>query len=233
MSGVSAHPSPTALAGPSSEFGRGGAEPYDLSLRAGGGVLTLHSDDRGAGSSATLDVGSYLGPATESERRVLDQTDGPLLDVGCGPARIVRAAIEAGRLALGVDISRAAVEHARSRGLPVLRRSVFDQLPAEGTWGAVALFDGNIGIGGDPRSLLARCSSVLRSGGTMIVETHTDATRESRFSAQLVHSTGARSDWFPWAEAGERAVTSIVVDLGMNATSLTVGGRAFVLASRR
>jgi SAM-dependent methyltransferase len=214
------------------EFGRGGAEPYDLALRGGGGVLALVAGDDGGGAGVPVDVSAYLAPAGDDERAVLARTAGPVLDVGCGPARMVRAAIEAGRLALGIDISPAAIGLARALGLPVLHRSVFDPLPAEGTWGTVALFDGNVGIGGDPVALLARCAELLSPDGRMVVETHTDAGRDARFAAQLVHPAGARSAWFPWAEAGERAVTRIARDLGMDASTLRVGGRTFVLATR-
>lgn len=211
------------------EFGRGGAEPYDLAIRAGGGRLEVVVD----GSAATpLDVSVYLGQATDDERRVLGLTAGPVLDVGCGPGRMVHAAIEAGRLSLGIDISPAAVSHARSIGLPVLRRSVFDPLPAEGTWGAVVLLDGNIGIGGDPLALLARGSALLGTGGRMLVETHADRSRFARFDAQLVHPSGGRSSWFPWAEAGADAVAELAAGLGMRVRTVETGGRTFVLATR-
>jgi SAM-dependent methyltransferase len=217
---------------PVAEFGRGGAEPYDLALRAGGGRLVVADSEGCADGASSLDVSAYLGPATGTERRVLGLTTGPVLDVGCGPARIVRAAIEAGRLALGIDISPAAVHHGRSLGLPVLHRSVFDALPGVGTWGAVALFDGNIGIGGDPIALLSRGAALLRSGGRIIVETHPDPGRDASFAAQLVHPAGARSAWFPWAEVGERAATAMVAELGMVAATVRAGGRTFVLATR-
>ena len=188
--------------------------------------------DGGDEDASHLDVSAYLASATDGEREVLALTDGPLLDIGCGPARLVRAAIEAGRLALGIDISSAAIGHARSAGLPVLHRSVFDPLPAEGTWGAVALFDGNVGIGGDPVALLSRAAELLRPGGRMIVEAHADPEQDASFLAQLVHPAGARSAWFPWAEVGARVATGIAGDLGMDATTVTIAGRAFVLATR-
>ena len=50
-------------------------------------------------------------------------------------------------------------------GGPALRRSVFDPLPGEGRWGTALLLDGNIGIGGDPRALLAPDWRELRRPG--------------------------------------------------------------------
>ncbi|MGJ4845417.1 class I SAM-dependent methyltransferase [Leifsonia sp. Le1] len=210
-------------------FGRGGAEPYDLALRGGGGRLDVVVDGRAA---TPLDVSLFLSDATEHERQLLGLTSGPVLDIGCGPGRIVRAAIEAGRLALGIDISSAAVSHARALGLPVLRRSVFDRLPAEGAWGAAVLLDGNIGIGGDPRLLLARASAMLGPGGRMLVETHAEPSRFASFDAQLVHPSGGRSAWFPWAEVGADAAGAFATELGMNVRTVETGGRTFVLASR-
>ncbi|WP_431218911.1 class I SAM-dependent methyltransferase [Leifsonia xyli] len=195
-------------------------------------MLTVVARDGGDEDASPLDVSTYLASATDGERDVLALTDGPVLDIGCGPARLVRAAIEAGRLALGIDVSPAAVGHARSAGLPVLHRSVFDPLPAEGTWGAVVLLDGNVGIGGDPVALLSRGLELLRPGGQMVVEAHADQERDASFLAQLVHPAGARSAWFPWAEVGARVVTGIVRELGMDATTVTTAGRAFVLATR-
>ncbi len=111
-------------------------------------------------------------------------------------------------------------------------RSVFESLPAEGGWGGVCLFDGNIGIDGDPESLIERCCRLLRQGGRMLVETHPENTRDARFEAQLVHPSGVRSEWFPWAETGSGAVTRIATSLGMTATSMTLSGRTFVVATR-
>ena len=93
--------------------------------------------------------------------RLADATDdaairtaqGPVLDVGCGPGRMLRAAALQGHLVLGIDVAPAAVRLARGQGLPVLLRSVFDRLPGMGRWGTALLMDGNIGIGGDPSAL--------------------------------------------------------------------------------
>lgn len=224
----------TALVDRSGEhagFGHGGGEPFDRAIRSGGGPLALVPRRRGS-ARIVLDVSTYLAPATDEERRALSATEGPLLDVGCGPGRIVRAAIDAGRLALGIDISRAAVSHATADGLPVLRRSVFDPLPAEGSWGAVTLFDGNIGIDGNPVALLTRCAELLGKGGRLLVETHPEHERDHRFEAKLEHPTGGASGWFPWAEAGSATVLATATALGMTAMTATYGERTFVVATR-
>lgn len=50
------------------------------------------------------------------------------------------------RAAVGLDVTPGMVRLARTRGAPVLRGSVFEDLT--GGWGTVLLLDGNIGIGG-------------------------------------------------------------------------------------
>ena len=58
----------------------------------------------------------------------------------------------------------------RERGVPALRRDVFDRVPGEGRWHTVLLADGNIGIGGDPVRLLQRVRTLLATGGRVVVE---------------------------------------------------------------
>ncbi|HEY5170556.1 MAG TPA: class I SAM-dependent methyltransferase, partial [Acidimicrobiia bacterium] len=38
-----------------------------------------------------LDLGRWGGPATDSECAILGEVEGPVLDVGCGPGRLVEA----------------------------------------------------------------------------------------------------------------------------------------------
>lgn len=148
----------------------------------GSGVVTLR--DR-HGRTVPLPVDRWFGAIEAVDERVLDtMAHGPVLDVGCGPGRHVVALAARGIPALGIDITAGALDVARGRGACVLRRSVFDRVPAAGRWAGVLLLDGNVGIGGAPRALLRRVRDLLRPGGTAIVEL--DALSQRR-TPRVVH----------------------------------------------
>jgi hypothetical protein len=63
------------------------------------------------------------------------------------------------------------VRQARRRGATAIHGDVFQPLPGEGLWRHILLADGNIGIGGDPDTLLARTRQLLAPGGTALIET--------------------------------------------------------------
>ena len=67
----------------------------------------------------------WLEPLTVEDDSVLSRAVGPVLDVGCGPGRHVLALAERGVVALGIDITPAALDlarRARDDGLYGLRR---------------------------------------------------------------------------------------------------------------
>ena len=70
-----------------------------------------------------LDVTRWSAPADEVDQLVVSRCHGPVLDLGCGPGRMVQALNEAGVPALGVDMSAMAVQEARSRGALAARAS--------------------------------------------------------------------------------------------------------------
>lgn len=187
-------------------FGAGGEEPYAVLLAdTRSSVLALHRADD-PHSVVEMDVAGWMAPATDIDIAVLVGLGGPLLDVGCGPGRMVRAAEERGVPALGIDVSAEAAALAAAGGTPVLRRSVFDHLPLEGAWGAVLLLDGNIGIGGDPDALLARCGELVSPTGCIVVEVDSDPDLFERADYRVVAPDGRRSATFPWARVGAAAL---------------------------
>ena len=74
-------------------------------------------------------VHEWLRPASHADRLLLGHCRGATLDIGCGPGRMGAHLNQRGHSVLGVDIVREAVEQARRRGVPALRRSVFDPMP--------------------------------------------------------------------------------------------------------
>jgi SAM-dependent methyltransferase len=157
-------------------------------------TVVLHDDD----GQPVVDGRLWARAATDVDVRVLEHAGAPVLDIGCGPARHALALAEQGRVALGIDITDAAVSHARARRVPVLRRGVFDPVPAAGRWGSALLLDGNVGIGGDPVALLRRARELVRAGGTVLVETAPPRTYRPTVTAHLVID-GRRGPRFRWA----------------------------------
>ncbi|MEJ3651457.1 class I SAM-dependent methyltransferase [Actinomycetes bacterium KLBMP 9759] len=133
---------------------------FDAAL-AGTGTQLRRSD----GTATTLAVHRWSSDAGGEDRWLLDRCAGSVIDLGCGPGRLVEALLARGLPAMGVDVSVVAQQACRRRGVPMLRRDLFAPLPGEGRWRHVLLADGNIGIGGDPRRLLRRVAGLLRAGG--------------------------------------------------------------------
>jgi SAM-dependent methyltransferase len=233
VSALEAGPRSADPAAVRSTFGAGHHEPYDNALRTRSGTLHLHEISAGAAQSlhkpAYIDLSRFLEPADADDREVIRGIRGPVLDIGCGPGRMVKAAILAGHLALGIDVSEAAVSIAREHGLPALCRSVFQPLPAEGTWGTAMLIDGNIGIGGDPQLLLVRCAELVPGDGygRIVVETHANDERNRIFDAVVEDDRGGRSLPFPWAEVGRMPLRSYAASAGLQLV------REWSYASRR
>lgn len=136
-------------------------DPYARALSRGRGPLFLRRKD---GWLLPLDVERWCAEADAADLSALRRSEGPVIDIGCGPGRLVAALAARGHRALGIDVSEAAIGRTQRIGGPALRRSVFEPLPGEGRWGTALLIDGNIGIGGDPQALLRRVGAVLAPG---------------------------------------------------------------------
>jgi len=210
-------------------FGSGGAEPYAEALRQNDSVTLQLSENRlGESSNLVMDVARWNADADDADLTLLRSVTGPVLDIGCGPGRMVRAAMDLGLVVLGVDVSATAIQIATEAGLTVLERSVFDALPAEGQWQTALLVDGNIGIGGDVRAMLQRCRELLSPTGEIVVEVHDDPDLDNTYVGQLVDARGGESAFFPWAEIGLNPLTRIADELGLALVqSWTIDGRTF------
>jgi SAM-dependent methyltransferase len=175
------------------------------------------------GAVIPLTVAKWHAEVDATERALLQRVADPVLDVGCGPGRVVAALAGEGRLALGVDTSRAAVATARQRGAAVLQRSVFDPLPGERRWATALLLDGNIGIGGDPAQLLSRCAQLLRPGGTVVAEIDPPGVPTRPLTVRLESPYGT-SAWFPWAQVGADAFPALATASGLHPQPHHVAG---------
>lgn len=182
---------------------------------------------RGDGAAHPLAVEQWAAPATPGETRLLKGLEGPVLDLGCGPGRLVVALGEAGVPALGVDASPHAAAWARLRGATVLLRSVFDRLPGEGRWKSVLLFDGNIGIGGEPGVLLDRIAGLLAPRGRVVVETEPPGTDTVHDHVRVERGDDV-GGWFPWTWLGDDDVDAVADRAGLRRREVTVvDGRWF------
>ena len=209
-------------------FGAGGVQPYELALQSKASRLVLRGVDDN--TEVVLDVARFLTAPSAAECKIVRSLPGPILDLGCGPGRMLQAAYSAGHPALGVDISAESIAIAHARGLQARHCSVFDELPDEGGWGAAMLVDGNVGIGGDPLRLLRRCANLIRPGGTLLIEAHPEPRRDRRFNAVLVGEDGQPSGPFPWAEVGARQLRSLGPNVGLTYLhTRRVGRRRFAL----
>lgn len=169
----------------------------------------------------------WCGTADATDRDLLARAPGTVLDLGCGPGRLVVELARQGRRAAGVDTSRVAVRIARAAGATALCRSIFDPLPGEGSWDTVLLADGNIGIGGDPAALLARCRDLIAVSGRMLVELDPPGTGLRSNRVRLEHG-GQQGSWFDWAHVGVDAVDAPAAAAGLRVEETWEhGGRAF------
>jgi SAM-dependent methyltransferase len=179
-----------------------------------------------------LDLGDYAGAADHDELAALVDVSGPVLDIGCGPGRLVRALTERGVPALGIDLAPLALDLAAQRGAPALAYSVFDRVPGEGRWPCVLLFDGNIGIGGDPTDLLRRVVELLAPTGVAVVELEAPGVKTQRSTARLDLGTGV-TGWLPWARVGVDDVVEIAAGVGLGVERLACAGSRWFAWLRR
>ncbi|MET9406701.1 class I SAM-dependent methyltransferase [Streptomyces sp. NPDC002935] len=221
------------------------ADPYADALGAGRGPLFLRRTD---GWLLPLEVERWCARADAVDLQVLAYCEGAVLDVGCGPGRLVAELAARGRPALGIDVSEAAVARTVRLGGQALHRSVFEQLPGEGRWGTALLVDGNIGIGGDPAALLRRTAELLAPGGLLIAETVAGADVDERVDVRIVRAAHTDDDGaagaggedgaqgrpadraaFPWARLGTPALLRHAARAGWRADAQwAAGGRSFV-----
>lgn len=181
-----------------------------------------------SGERLPFAAGRWHAPAAAEEIAALDHVVGPALDLACGPGRLVRHLVDRGVVAIGVDAAPDAVDAALSRGAPALLGDLWGDLPDEGTWETVILFDGNIGIGAQPVALLDRAAALLAPGGGVLVEVGPPGTRSGAFEARIEWGPW-RSAWFPWATVGVADIADLAAAAQLDVRWVQQrGGRCFV-----
>ncbi|MDT5016967.1 MAG: hypothetical protein QOD39_3127 [Mycobacterium sp.] len=183
-----------------------------------------------------LPVRSWLGGKHADaifDRAVVGLCDGPTIDLGCGPGRLVARLVQRGLPALGVDQSATAVELARRSGAPALRRDVFESLPGTGRWQTVLLADGNVGLGGDPWRVLHRAGELLRRGGRCVAEFDSTISGVEVGWVRL-ESSCTIGPWFRWASVGVDCVSRLADDVGLAVTGVhPIGARVVAILAPR
>ncbi len=175
-----------------------------------------------------LDVARWSSDADDVDLTVVSRCEPPVVDLGCGPGRMVVALNRSGRSALGVDMSAAAVDASMTRGGLALHRRISDPLPAEGRWGTALLVDSNIGMGGDLEALLRRCRDLIGAGGLVICEVDPAPDRDEVHQVVLA-SHRLTSTPLPWGRIGARTLARVASSLNLLVTEeWSAGGRIFV-----
>jgi SAM-dependent methyltransferase len=178
---------------------------------AGGSMLQARESD---GTLRALPLDMWLCDARGADKRLVARAVGPVLDVGCGPGRHVHALALRSVIAVGVDVSPAALHLARARGATVLEASIFDRIPGAGEWRTALLLDGNIGIGGAPAALLRRIGSLLTPDGTILVEVDPPGVGLEIVRMRL-EDEHRKSHWFDWARVGAEAIAAPAREAGL------------------
>ena len=175
-----------------------------------------------------LDISRWTGDADAVDMLVVARCEPPVIDLGCGPGRMVQALNESGLAALGVDMSSVAIGLSRARGGLALRRRIDEPLPAEGRWGTALLMDTNVGLGGNVTALLARCMRLVTSGGLIICEVDQVSERHDVHTV-ILRTQFATSPPLAWSRIGTSALVQAARSLDLLLVEeWTSGGRAFV-----
>ncbi|MEV0165917.1 methyltransferase family protein [Nonomuraea fuscirosea] len=149
------------------------------------------------GTRVTLEAARWFEPI-DGDEELLSRCASPTLDIGSGPGRLTAALTRRGVTSLGIDITPRAVALTRRAGGFALLRDVFDDIPGSGRWATALLADGNIGIGGNPETLLRRVRQLIRPGGTVLAEVAPPGTR-SRVDRVRLRRGQLAGEWFAWA----------------------------------
>lgn len=162
------------------------------------------------------DLAAYFAPVTFYEHWLLGLAEGPVLDVGCGPARHARLLQARGLAAIGLDRSLPAIGLARSLGLRHWRHLDVRSGPLPPARTAL-LLDGNLGLAGTPAGavqLLRRLATACEPGGRLLVSGR--APRHGGLRAMVLRDEyrDRVGPWERWLQAGLPAVLDLAAPAG-------------------
>lgn len=187
------------------------------------------------GRRVELPVDRWLGNRAEDrafDDAVLAMCDGPTIELGCGPGRLIARLLQGGIPALGVDRSPAAIQIAQTQGASVLCADVFGAIPGVGRWRTVLLIDGNVGLGADPERILQRSRELLADGGYCVAEF--DARHLGTTSSPVrLEIDGEVGPWFAWSKVGIDCAEELAESSGMRLKEVQLfGDRALASMAR-
>ena len=181
------------------------------------------------GRRLTHDLAAYFAPVTAHERALLDLVEGPVLDVGCGPARHARLLQARGLTAIGLDRSFLALGLARSLGLRHWLHGDARSVPLPAVRTAL-LLDGNLGLAGSPAGavqLLRRLASACGPGGRLLVGGR--APRQGRLRPLVVRHEYRElvGPWGRWLQVGLPAVLDLAHPAGWRLQHAATAGAQY------
>ncbi|WP_242882282.1 class I SAM-dependent methyltransferase [Actinomadura litoris] len=178
-------------------------ELYEEALQGRAPVEIEHSD----GSRRPLPIQDWL-TLRPGDGGLLARCAGTTLDVGSGAGRLTVALAQRGVPVLGIDVVPYAVALTVRAGGPALCRDVFGLVPGTGHWHTALLADGNIGIGGDPQTLLRRVLDLLAPGGRVLIEVGPPGS-DSQIEPLRLRAPGRVGEWFNWARVSVDAIHGV------------------------
>jgi SAM-dependent methyltransferase len=168
------------------------------------------------GRRLTHNLAAYFAPVAAQEQALLRLAEGPVLDVGCGPARHARLLQARGLTAIGLDRSLLALGLAWSLGLRhrVHADACSGPLPRART---ALLLDGNLGLAGTPAGaaqLLHRLAIACGPGGRLLVSGRAPRHGQLRPIVLRDEYRDRIGPWGRWLQAGLPAVLDLAHPAG-------------------
>jgi SAM-dependent methyltransferase len=144
---------------PSAEFLERFYAEFHRTLEAGGGYEHFETRNAADFPAKIRLVRAHLGPGRHR-----------LLDVGCGKGHFVRACLDRGLDASGIDLSSTAIAVAREAGVPAVCGRLEDHCESLGTFDAIT-FWATIEHVPDPIATLGAIRGVVKPGGYVFLDT--------------------------------------------------------------